>query len=354
MSLNLKYFKKNKLISLDNFLQDVLYNDNYGYYSKKNPFGADGDFITAPSISSLFGEMLAVWIVLYWENLNKPKNFNIIELGPGNGSLSRNLIETFRKFPEFNKTYNFYIYEKSRYLKKIQKNNINNSKVKWVSHFSGIKKGPVLFMGNEFFDAIPIKQFERKNRLIYEYYVCLSRDEKIQKKLIKATLQNRNDIKKFKSLKKLNFIEYPKLGFKIINPMIDKINKLGGGMLLIDYGYIHQKNSSTLQSVKNHKKNELFSNLGSADITSLVNFELLKDFFKKKKLIVENIVSQSHFLKKVGILERAEILSSKMSFKSKADLYLRLKRLLDTDYMGNLFKVIFAHKSKGKKITGFH
>ena len=80
----------------------------------------------------------------------------------------------------------------------------------------------------------------------------------------------------------------------------------------------------------------------------------MKDYFKKKKLIVENIVSQSHFLKKVGILERAEILSSKMSFKSKADLYLRLKRLLDTDYMGNLFKVIFAHKSKGKKITGFH
>ncbi len=354
MSLNFKYFKKNKLISLDNFLQDVLYNDKYGYYSKKNPFGADGDFITAPSISPLFGEMLAVWIVLYWENLNKPKNFNIIELGPGSGSLSKNLIETFRKFPEFSKIYNFYIYEKSKYLKKIQKNNINNNKVKWIAHFNNIRKGPVLFMGNEFFDAIPIKQFERKNSLIYEYYVYLGRDKKIQKKLIKATLQNRNDIKKFKSLKKINFIEYPKLGFKIINPMIDKINKLGGGMLLIDYGYIQQKNSNTLQSVKNHKKNELFSNLGSADITSLVNFELLKDYFEKKKLIVESIVSQSHFLKKVGILERAEILSSKMSFKNKADLYLRLKRLLDTDYMGSLFKVIFAHKSKGKKIIGFH
>ena len=354
MSLNLKYFKKNKLISLDNFFLDVLYNDDYGYYSKKNPFGADGDFITAPSISPLFGEMLAVWIVLYWENLNKPRNLNIIELGPGNGNLSKKLIGIFNKFPEFNKTYNFYIYEKSKYLKKIQKNNIKNNKVKWISHFNNIKKGPVLFIGNEFFDAIPIKQFERKNRLTYEYHVHLDSDKKIQKKLVKATLQNNNDIKKFKSLKKLNFIEYPKLGFKIIKPMINKINKLGGGMLLIDYGYIQQKNSSTLQSVKNHKKNDLFSNLGGADITSLVNFELLKDYFTKKKLIVENIVSQSYFLKKIGILERAEILSSKMSFKSKADLYLRLKRLLDTNYMGSLFKVIFAHKSKDKKIIGFN
>ena len=119
MRSNIKYFKKNKIISLDNFINDVLYNKVYGYYSKKTPFGKDGDFITAPSISPLFSEMVAVWIVSYWEILNKPKNFNVIELGPGNGALYNTLIKTFHSFPEFEKSSNFYLFEKSNYLKKI-------------------------------------------------------------------------------------------------------------------------------------------------------------------------------------------------------------------------------------------
>ena len=353
MYSNKKYFKKKKTIPIDSFFQDVLYNDTYGYYSKKDPFGLKGDFVTAPSISPLFGEMIAIWIISFWENLNRPKNLNIIELGSGNGSLSKNLIKTFKNFSFFNNNYNFYIYEKSKYLKNIQKININNTKVKWVSNFNNIKKGPLLFLGNEFFDAIPIKQFERKNNLIYENYIYLDKENKIKTKLIKASIIDVNIINRSKNLKKLKFIEYPKLGLKIINPMIKKINQCGGGILLIDYGYIKQKSLNTLQSVKKHKKNEIFSNLGNADVTSLVSFDILKDYFIKKKLFVENIASQSFFLKKIGILERAEILCLKMSFKDKADLYLRLKRLLDSKYMGDLFKVIFAYKSKNKNIVGF-
>ena len=353
MHSNNKYFKKNKIIPIDNFFQDVLYNNSYGYYSKKNPFGLKGDFVTAPSISPLFGEMIAIWIISFWENLNQPKNFNIIELGSGNGALSKKMIKTFKNFSSFNNGYNFYIYEKSKYLRKIQKTNINNTRVKWISNFNNIKKGPLLFIGNEFFDAIPIKQFERKNNSIYENYVYSDKKNNIKTKLIKASLKNTNIINKLKKFKKLKFIEYPKLGLKIINPMIGKINQHGGGILLIDYGYIKQKSFNTLQSVKNHKKNEVFSNLGNADITSLVNFNFLKNYFMEKKLFVENIVSQSFFLKKIGIIDRAEILSLKMSFKDKADLYLRLKRLLDSKYMGDLFKVIFAHKSKSNNIVGF-
>ena len=212
----------------------------------------------------------------------------------------------------------------------------------------------MLFVGNEFFDAIPIKQFKKKNGNILENFVYLDKDKTIKNKLVKTSLKNINKINKFNTLKNLNFIEYPDLAFKIIKPMIDKINKHGGGMLLIDYGYTLTNNSSTLQSVINHKKNNLFDNIGKADVTSLVNFKLLKEFFLKNKLNVKNIVSQSFFLKKNGILERANLMSQKMNFKEKSDLYYRLSRLLDPKFMGNLFKVIFASKGINKNTIGFN
>ena len=170
----------------------------------------------------------------------------------------------------------------------------------------------------------------------------------------KITKKNQAQIKKYKTLRKANFIEFPKLGFEELDEVINKIKKLSGGILLIDYGYIKQKNISTIQSVKSHKKNDLFKNIGEADVTSLVNFKLLSEHFTKNKLKVEKTVTQSFFLKRMGILERAEIISKNMNFKDKSDLYFRIKRLLDQNLMGELFKVIFAGNIKQKKILGFN
>ena len=122
---------------------------------------------------------------------------------------------------------------------------------------------------------------------------------------------------------------------------------------MIDYGYLKSNNQSTLQSVMGHKKNDLLSNLGKADITSHVNFSLLKEFFKKKKLKIKNIISQKEFLENMGILKRAETISNKMRFSEQSNLYLRLKRLLNPRLMGNLFKVILAHKTNFNNFAGF-
>ena len=349
-----KYFRKSKIISLDKFFEDVLYNKYYGYYSKKNPFEKEGDFITSPSISFLFSEMIAVWIIILWKDLGKPKRFNIVELGPGNGNLSKILIKTFKCFPEFYKVSQLYLYEKSSYLKKIQKKKLNNKKVSWISNFNKIKNGPVIFFGNEFFDALPIKQFKIKNKILYEKFVYQNKERKIKEFFRKAKKNDVVAIKKYEILKNKTFIEYPKKGLLLLNKIIAKVNKLNGGLLLIDYGYVKQNNLNTLQSVMQHRKNKIYENLGKADITSLVNFNLLKNYFIKKRLKVENIVTQNFFLKKMGILERAEILSKNMNFKEKSDIYIRIKRLVHSKYMGELFKVIFAFKLKKKKITGFN
>ena len=293
--------------------------------------------------------MIAIWIIYTWEKIGKPKFLNIIELGPGDGSLAKELLKVFERFSEFNSIHNFYLYEKSNLLINFQKNNIKNKKVKWIKNFKKIKKGPVIFFGNEFFDAIPIKQFKKEKKDILEKYLVLKENNKIKNIFKKAKKEDLNMIRKYKSLRNLKFIEFPKNGLEELEKITRVILKQKGCLLIIDYGYLKSKSADTLQSVKNHKKNYLFNDLGKADITYLVNFKLLKEFFIKNNLKVKHIISQREFLEKLGIIQRAEMLAKKMGFKEKTNLYLRLRRLLSPKLMGNLFKVILAYKFDNNK-----
>ena len=356
MRSNLRFFKNSKTLPVDKFFYNVLYDKKFGYYNSKLPFGDKGDFITAPKISNLFSEMIGIWLVSTWENCGKPNSFKIVELGPGDGSLTKILLKVFEKFPAFNSIKDLYLFEKSILLRKLQKKNIDNKKVKWIDNLNTIKKGPVIFFGNEFFDAIPIKQFTFYKKDLFEKYYIINKQTGLNETYRKASLKDTKAIKSYKTLKNLKFIEYPKKGFFELDKIIEKISKLSGGIMLIDYGYLDLVNKSTLQTVMKNKKmnmNSLFKNLGRADITYLVNFSLLKEFFLKKKLKVKKIVSQKFFLEKMGIIQRAKILEKKMTQKQEEYMSLTLMRLLHKDLMGGLFKVIFAFKSKKNNYLGF-
>ena len=147
-----------------------------------------------------------------------------------------------------------------------------------------------------------------------------------------------------------NTIEYPIEALKFLEAIAKKINKYDGGLLTFDYGYTAKKNQNTLQSVKKHKYTNIFSMPHHSDITSHLNFKLFHKILKKNNLAVKKITTQNEFLKKIGILERANILSEKMTFKAKANMFYRLKKLLDYREMGSLFKVLFAQK-KGRKFS---
>ena len=127
MKPNLKKFNitSKKPLPIDDFIEKILYEPEIGYYSSKDPFGKNGDFITSPTISNLFSEIISIWLVSTWEKIGKPKIFNFVELGPGDGSLTKVIISTLKKFPELNKAIKIYLYEKSEFLKKIQKQNID-------------------------------------------------------------------------------------------------------------------------------------------------------------------------------------------------------------------------------------
>ena len=352
MKTNKIFFKNSKVLPVDKFLNNVLYDKKFGYYSSRIPFGENGDFITSPKITSLFSEIISIWIISCWESFGKPKNFNIVELGPGDGSLSRILLKSFKKFPEFNSIKKLYLYEESKYLVKIQKKKINRG-AKWINNFDEIKKGPIIFFGNEFFDAIPIKQFKKVKNSLFEKNYVLDKNYKIKQFFKKASFSNSKIINSYKSLKNLKFIEYPKLGLEELRKITKKICRLKGCILLIDYGYSKPNNQNTLQSVKEHKKNNLLSNLGTADITSHVNFNLLNEFFSKNNLKTKDLVTQKEFLETMGIWDRAKIIAKKMKFTEQSDLYLRIQRLLNPKYMGELFKVILAYKFDNNTFAGF-
>ena len=197
-------------------------------------------------------------------------------------------------------------------------------------------------------------RYIKKKSLFFEKHVVLSNDNKKIRFLYKRA--NNSLIKIIQNLNLIsvgNTIEYPIVALKFLNEITKKINRFGGGLLTFDYGYTAKKNENTLQSVQKHKYVDIFTMPHHSDITSHLNFRLFREVLNKNNLDVKKIVKQSEFLKKVGILERANILSKKMTFKEKANMFYRLKRLLDSKEMGDLFKVIFAQKKGGKFSLGF-
>ena len=345
--------KNGDKITLDEYIEESLYNKKFGYYVKKVPFGKSGDFITAPNISVLFSEMLAIWVISFWENLGCPKKFNLIELGAGNGEMMRVLNKTFSKFPKFFSACKINILERSKLLRKIQKNIINNNKIRWLNNLDQLNNLPCIFLANEFFDALPIKQFIKKEKKWHERYVKFI--DNTHKEYLDIPL----DIEKFEKKIKFNisdkqtFIEYSPQADDYLKNITNKIKKNNGGLLIIDYAYVDKKIKNTLQAVSKHKYCGVLDEFGNSDITYNPNFDLIIKMLKRFGTFNSLMTTQKHFLTKLGIMERAEIISKNMQFSEKADIYFRIQRLIDEKQMGKLFKVLFITNHKNKFKLGF-
>ena len=312
----MKIVKTNNL-PLDKFINLALYDKDTGYYMKKNPFGKNGDFITAPNISRLFSEIITIWILTFWKSIGSPRQFNLIELGAGNGEMMKVINKTLENFPDCYNACNFIIHEKSDFLINEQKKNLNSKRFSWLVNLRKINTNPTVFLANEFFDAIPIKQFFKKKDGWIERFVDLSDPKKA----------------KFKE-KKIN------------------INN-DGGMLIIDYGYTDSKMHETLQAIKNHKYSNILENIGDSDITYNINFHSFERFINQFKEVNSIFTNQKEFLTRMGIIQRAEIISKNIPFSKKTDLFYRIRRLIDKKQMGELFKVMLIKRKKNNFKIGF-
>ena len=340
-------------LPLDKFIELALYDKNYGYYVKKNPFGKEGDFITAPNITRLFSEIIAIWIITFWKSIDSPKKFNLLELGAGNGEMMKIITETLKNFPECFVACNFMIHEKSNFLIKEQKKNLISEKISWVKDIKKINSYPTLYLANEFFDALPIKQFFKKKEGWVERFVELKNPKQVEFKEEKTIIFKLEQNLKFEISKNQNIIEYSPETFEYLKTIYEIIQKNSGGILIIDYGYLNSKMHETLQAVKNHEYSNVLENIGDADITYNINFNLFKKFTNQFDSLNSIITNQKKFLTSMGILQRAEIVSKNIPFSKKTDLFYRIRRLIDKKQMGELFKVMLIKNIKNKFRTGF-
>jgi cyclopropane-fatty-acyl-phospholipid synthase len=263
------------------------------------------------------------------------------------------MIKVFERFNKFKTFSNYFILEKSQFLKKIQKKKLQTNKITWLNSINKIKNGPNIFLANEFFDALPVKQFIKKNNKWFEKKI-----KKINKNNFELidTITNIQNLEKKIGINLSNnqkIIEFSPLTYKYLNIISKKINSFHGGLLIIDYGYIEKKMKNSLQSVYKHKFNQILENFARSDITYNISFHLLKKITKKLNLKVAGLATQKDFLTKLGIVQRAEIISKNLQFSKKADIYYRLKRLIDNKFMGELFKVMFITKKNNKFKLGF-
>jgi NADH dehydrogenase [ubiquinone] 1 alpha subcomplex assembly factor 7 len=340
-------------LPLDKFIEFALYDKDKGYYMKKNPFGKEGDFITAPNITRLFSEIIAIWVITFWKSIGSPKKFNLLELGAGNGEMMRVIIETLKNFPECSNNCNFQIYEKSTFLTNQQKQNLKSKNVNWVDDINKSNSYPTIFLANEFFDALPIKQFFKKKKDWFERFVDLKEMSKAKFKEYITDIKKIENKLNFEISKNQEIIEYSPTSFEYLKDICSLIKKNNGGILIIDYGYLNSKMYETLQAVNSHEYSNVLEDIGDSDITYNINFNLFEKFVDQFNDLNSIISNQKKFLTSMGIVQRAEIISENIPFSKKSDLFYRIRRLIDEKQMGELFKVMLIKKTKNEFKTGF-
>ncbi len=337
-------------ITVDDMISISMSDHPSSYYRSKQPIGSHSDFITSPEISQLFGEMIGIWAINAWEKLDRPTNINLVEFGPGRGILMRDLLRATSKITEFHKALNIHLCEINPLLIDEQKKNLTDYtklyslEISYISKISDIKNNfPSIIIANEFFDALPIKQYIKKDDLWNEIVISLDESGNFIW----------NDIKSCKSFERhINTSNNSILeilsesGLEIINSISKYIKANKGQALIIDYGYdidptIRTKDQykSTLQAIKNHKFHNLFEDLGKADISSHVDFESLKNIFITDQMLNTYIITQKTLLKSLGIEIRLNDLIKKNPSLKKILLH-QYHRLTEDNQMGYLFKAL--------------
>ncbi len=338
--------KANGPLTVADFMNEALFHPQYGYYRVARPIGKAGDFITAPEISQVFGELIAAYFLNFI--LASSKKIALVEMGAGRGTLFKDLLVTIEKLSlklgksdEIKACVNFCIIEISESLTKIQQEKLGEN-VKWYQNFGNFLKDnserEIYFISNELFDCFPIHQFLKTSQGWCERMIGLVDDE------LAFVAQNFNAAKhnliseicaqdNMQNCQEGDIFEHSFAALNFMEELAQALENQGGMALIIDYGYTKSPLKSTLQALKNHQYSDVLKDVASSDITALVDFTALQNCAKKNHL-ASSLVTQREFLLALGIEERRKILKDDEA----------LNRLIAADQMGELFKCLIVWK----------
>jgi len=324
-------------------MNEAMFNPLSGYYRQAKPIGKNGDFITSPEISQTFGELIAAYFLNFI--LASQKKIALVEMGAGRGTLFKDVILTIIKLSEklgksleIKERLTFHIIEISEVLTKTQQENLREISftISWHKNFSDFKNSAknqeIYFFSNELFDCFPIHQFIKSSAGWHERLVDAINNELV------FILENFNPIKNKMieslipqglAIKNGDVFEHSFAAINFMNELSATLKTQGGIGLIIDYGYSELQFKDSLQAVKNHDYSDVLKNVGSSDITALVNFFALENCAKNLALN-SSLVTQRDFLISLGIEERRKILKDNSA----------IERLINKDQMGELFKCL--------------
>jgi NADH dehydrogenase [ubiquinone] 1 alpha subcomplex assembly factor 7 len=327
-------------MSIARYMSLCLGHPQHGYYMTRDPLGSKGDFITAPEISQMFGELLGLWFAQIWINLGSPDAIRLVECGPGRGTLMQDALRAAATVPGFKSAITVDLIEMSPVLKAEQLRRLSGTgvPVNWHARIDSVKTDkPILLIGNEFLDALPIRQFQRNAERWHERLVG-SDGESLSLGLSAAPEPVLSQIAPQGSILELS----PAIQ-SFIAAAAEKLNAASGYAILIDYGHVKSGFGDTLQAMQRHGFVNPLASPGESDLTAHVDFDGLGRAAKANGLAVHGPVEQATFLRHLGLQVRAEMLMQKAGTQSQRDEIAGAERRLSDmsrTGMGSLFKVI--------------
>lgn len=331
-------------LSVESYMAEALGHPEHGYYRKGDPFGGAGDFITAPEISQMFGELLGFWSVVCWRQLGAPVSLNLVELGPGRGTLMADGMRAASNVVPFYNALQVHLVETSPLLRKRQQAALAaiDRPLHWHDHFVQVPNGPFVLLANEFLDALPIRQFASTAGVWHERLIDLTTAGDALKWTSSASgaTDGLNVPPALESGTEDQIYEVCPAAHVIIREISRMIMMQKGVALFIDYGYEVQTGGDTFQAVMEHQYADPLAYPGEADLTAHVDFEAVARLAGHAGVRVSGPVAQGMFLQNLGIGPRANTLMEAASAEQKKDIETALERLTGDDAMGGLFKVI--------------
>jgi len=343
-------------LTVAQFMAMAMHERALGYYaSKRDPFGARGDFITAPEISQIFGELLGAWCIEIWRSQGAPSRARLIELGPGRGTLMKDVLRVARRSPEFLNAVEITLVESNPELAKLQEKTLAGTgvPVHWEQELNAkLLDRPLIVLANEFFDALPVRQFVRTDRGWRERMIGIGENGALE--FVHAPVPADHFVPMGVREQLTGAIyEISDASLSLTRLIAEAIARHGGAALVIDYGYEKPVMHSTLQALHRHTRAEPLAIPGESDLSAHVDFQALATAASQEGAAVFGPTTQFAFLKAIGIALRAEALARGKSADLRQQIARDVERLVLPDQMGKLFKVLAIMPKSAPPPPGF-
>ena len=335
-------------ISIADFMAEALGHSRLGYYRHAMPVGAAGDFTTAPEISQMFGELLGAWLAERWLTMGRPQPVRLVELGPGRGTLMADALRATRGVAGFHAAIDLHLVEINERLQALQRRALGDVDATWHARLEDVPTGPMLLVANEFFDALPLRQFEKTAHGWAERMVGLEDDgETLRFALAPGVTPYASLLADAPAGAQAEISE---AGRAIAATIGARLRQDGGWALIVDYGYARGTRGASLQAVRGHRGASILERPGETDLSAHVDFSALAE---ATGMPTFGPVGQGEFLQRLGIMQRAETLKARAGEAERRTIDAALARLIGPDQMGTLFRVLAVGDSRSAAPAGF-